>query len=76
MNNTNDDKLKELQDLNTQIKEFNVLLVDAIASLKADKLTSLKDLNAQIKEFNTLLLDLNDSLKKDAVSHELHQTAE
>ena len=39
MNNTADDKMKVLQDLNAQLKDFNVLLVDLNESLKKDAIT-------------------------------------
>ena len=73
MNNTADDKLKALQDMNAKLKGFNALIEDLALSLKADKLKALQDMNSEFSQFNTLLTDLSESLKKDSAASRLHQ---
>jgi len=67
MNNTDDQTLNSLKDLNASMREFKALLEDLISSRKADKLKYLRDINTEIKEFKALLEVLSESRKKDAL---------
>jgi hypothetical protein len=72
MNNTADDKLKGLTELNNSIKEFNTRLEGLIQSRQKDKFEWLKSVNANFKEVNTIIIDIFESRKKDAIRNELY----
>jgi len=73
MNDNTDYKIKALQNLNSSIQEFNIILRDLIQSRKKDKLEWFRVVNTDLKEVNTILTDIFTSREKDAITNELHQ---